>query len=203
MRKPFGASLSARAMDSIGCVRQKIHEIIAKSKVPEDPGHSRNTLDWLLRLEPDADEALRIAALGHDIERALEEQKVCQADFTDFSAFKSAHALNSAQILKEVMSGCGTPDGLAEDVCRLVRCHETGGDPRSDLLKDADSLSFFEVNLPLYFQRHTQEETLQRCLWGLQRLSLERRKLLQGLRFQNEELSRLLKSVTRNIRPGD
>jgi hypothetical protein len=27
------------------------------------------------------------------------------------------------------------------------------GFPGSDLLKDADSISYFDVNLPLYFQR--------------------------------------------------
>ncbi len=37
--------------------------------MPEDPRHAENTLDWLLKLKPDADEALQIAALGHDIER--------------------------------------------------------------------------------------------------------------------------------------
>ena len=38
-----------------------------------------------------------------------------------------------------------------DEVSRLVEVHEVGGDPRSDLLKDADSISYFDVNLqPIY-----------------------------------------------------
>jgi len=63
-------------MDSIDCVKRKIEEIVKESPVPEDLVHSRNTLEWVLKLDPGADEALKIAALGHDIERAIEERKV-------------------------------------------------------------------------------------------------------------------------------
>jgi hypothetical protein len=63
-------------MDNIDCVKKKMEWIIKKSQVPEDPVHSKNTLEWLLKLKPDADDALKIAALGHDIERAIAERKV-------------------------------------------------------------------------------------------------------------------------------
>ena len=55
---------------------EAIERVIAQSSVTEDSIHSKNTLQWLLRLKPNADEGLRIAALGHDIERAIEERKV-------------------------------------------------------------------------------------------------------------------------------
>jgi hypothetical protein len=75
---------------------------VAGSSVPEDRRHAENTLDWLLMLKPDADEALQIAALGHDIERALEARKVKRADFPDYDRFKAAHARNSAEILRGI-----------------------------------------------------------------------------------------------------
>ncbi|MCP4825755.1 MAG: DUF4202 domain-containing protein, partial [Shimia sp.] len=59
-------------MTNIECAKQKIRLIIADSRVPEDPHHADNTLEWLLRLEPDAGEALQLAALAHDIDRAIE-----------------------------------------------------------------------------------------------------------------------------------
>ena len=46
---------------------EAIERVIAQSSVTEDSIHSRNTLQWLLRPKPDADEGLQIAALGHDI----------------------------------------------------------------------------------------------------------------------------------------
>ena len=65
------------------CVKKKIEKIIKNSLVPEDPMHSKNTLEWLLKLKPDADEALQIAALAHDIERAIGKRKVKRKDYKE------------------------------------------------------------------------------------------------------------------------
>jgi hypothetical protein len=182
---------------SIDCTKRRIRAVVTGSTVPEDLRHAENTLDWLLRLKPDADEAIQIAALGHDLERALEARKVKQTDFPDFDDFKAAHARNSAEILRGIMEDCGVPRSMASEVCRLVRRHETGGDPRTDLIKDADSISFFEVNLPLYYMRHSRKEALRRCVWGYRRLSERMRYVVQALSYDNDELNSLLKEGIR------
>ncbi len=181
-------------MRSIERVIKRIESTVARSSVPEDPRHSKNTLKWLLKLKPDADEALQIAALGHDVERAAPQRKVRREDFQDYDRFKAAHASNSAEILKEIMLQCGIEDEtLIQEVYDLVRRHEVGGDARSSLLKDADSISFFEVNLPLYYQRNDPEETKRRCRWGYRRLSEEAKKIVGKLTFENEQLNTLLR----------
>ncbi|MBW1740811.1 MAG: DUF4202 family protein [Deltaproteobacteria bacterium] len=182
-------------MNSINRLKKKIKIVISKSNVPEDPIHAQNTLDWLLKLKPDADEALQIAAFGHDIERAMEKRKVRREDFTDYDTFKTAHAQNSARILKEIMQDYNVQPDLVDNVFGLVCCHETGGDPRSNLIRDADSLSFFDVNLPLYFEREGWEETLQRCRWGYQRLSLEMKQIIKKFSYDNDEINELVKTV--------
>ena len=170
-------------MPSLARAERRIAQVIAGSDVPEDPRHSRNTLDWLLRLDPNADPALRIAALGHDIERAVEVRKVRRADFTDYDAFKAAHARNSAAMLGGILRECGVgAETLTREVHRLVCIHEVGGDLRSDLLKDADSLSYFDVNLPLYFERNGWQETHRRCVWGYLRLSPQARSIVASLK---------------------
>ncbi len=180
-------------MNSIDRVRKSIETIIARSSVPEDPVHSRNTLNWLLKLKPDADDALQIAALGHDIERAIVQRKVRREDFEHYDQFKAAHAHNSAEILKEIMLDCGVDETLIEPVYELVRRHEVGGDERSDLLKDADSISYFDVNLPHYYNRHGWDETKRRCLWGYKRLSEKVKTLAAKLTFENDELRALMR----------
>ena len=182
-------------MNSSECTKQKIKDIIARSKVPEDPVHSRNTLKWLLKLKPDADEALQITALGHDIERALEKHKVRRADFQGYDEFKAAHAHNSAGILMDVMNECGMPEQIIMDVYRLVCRHETGGDPRADLVKYADSISFFEVNLPRYFERNSCEETKRRCIWSYKRLSERMKPHVMNISYGNRELECLVKQA--------
>jgi len=182
-------------MHSVDCAKQKIRLIIARSPVAEDPCHADNTLKWLLHLEPEADEALQIAALAHDIDRAIEEIKVKRADFVDYDAFKAAHARNSAEILRQILVSSGVEQSIAEEACRLVTWHEVGGDPRSDLLKDADSISYFEVNLPFYYQREGWQETKRRAIWGYRRLSARGKKVVKTMRYQDKLLPQLLGNV--------
>lgn len=180
-------------MDKINLVKRKIEGVIIGSSVPEDPIHSINTLEWLLKQMPDAGESLKIAALGHDIERAIEKRKVRRQDYKDYNAFKDAHALNSANILAEIMQACNIDKKMIDEVFFLVRYHETGGTDQVDILKDADSISYFDVNLPLYFMRNNLKETLRRCLWGYKRLSDQGKKIVAELNYQNKEIESLLK----------
>ena len=183
---------SAATVDSIDCTKGKIRAVVNRSLVPEDPRHAENTVEWLLKLDPDADEALQIAALGHDIDRAVEARKVQRANFADYDAFKAAHARNSAIILKEIMDTCGLAPGMQDEVYRLVCNHEVGGDPRTNLLKDADAISYFDVNLPLYYERNGWEETLRRCEWGYRRLSARMRPVAANMSYEQPELNALL-----------
>jgi len=141
---------------------------------------------------PDANESLKIAALGHDIERAIEKRKVRRQDYKDYDVFKDAHALNSAIVLSEIMQACEIDKKMIDEVFSLVRHHETGGTDRVDILKDADSISYFEVNLPLYFVRNNLKETKGRCLWGYKRLSDQGKKIVAELNYQNKEIESLL-----------
>lgn len=182
-------------MDSIASAKQKIRAIISKSSVPEDPIHAENVLEWIVKLKLGADEALQIAALAHDIDRADERRKIQRSDFNDYDQFKAAHAYNSATILKEILHECQVEQSIIDEACRLVEKHEIGGEPRSDLLKDADSISYFEVNMPLYFQREGYEETLKRCIWGYRRLSPKMKGICQKITYSHDALNKILKEA--------
>lgn len=182
-------------MHNIIQAKQIIRTTIAGSKIPEDPLHAENTLVWVLTLDPGADQALQIAALAHDIDRAVEDQKTKQSDYEDYDAFKAAHACNGAMMLALILKKCGLSAVIADEACRLVTLHEIGGDHRSDLLKDADGISFFEINMPLYCQREGPEETIRRCTWGYQRLSMQAKEVVMSITYGNKELTSLLKGV--------
>ncbi len=70
-----------------------------------------------------------------------------------------------------------------------------GSDAGSDLLKDADSISYFDVNLPLYYQREGWTETKRRSLWGYRRLSARARKIVENINYGEEAMTRLLREV--------
>lgn len=190
-------------MDSIECAKRKIRAVVSKSGVPEDPVHAENVLDWVLQLRSDSDEALQIAALSHDIDRADVRRKVRRTDFNNYDAFKAAHANNSAKILKEILHECHVDQSIIDEACRLVERHEVGGDMRSDLLKDADTISFFEVNMPLYFQREGYEETLKRCIWGYHRLSPKGKDICRNMTYPQYPLVKILKEAIYKASEGD
>ena len=182
-------------MDSIAGIKKEIKKIVKNSQVPEDSIHSQNTLEWLLKLKPDAEDALKIAALGHDIERAIEHRKIKRKDYKSYDKFKKAHALNSAKILKEVMKKWKVKKEFIEDVFFLVSHHETGGNRRVEVLKNADSISFFEVNLPYYFVRNSVEETKKRCLWGYKKLPNNLKEVVTNFRYKDKKVEFLLRGI--------
>ena len=164
-------------------IKNEILQILSHSAVPEDYEHALHVLKWVNRLKPNADFPLRIASIGHDIERALPEQKVQRMNFPSYDDFKRAHAENSAKIVDEILSMYPIAQDVIERVHYLIANHEFGKDGDLDLtiLKDADSLSFFEINLPYYLHREGEKETYFRMQWGYDRMSERAKRFLKNL----------------------
>ena len=188
----------------IESLKNRIASVIGQSRVAEDPWHSKNTLEWVRRLTRKPSLALQIAALGHDIERAVGDRRVRKEDFSNYNAFKLAHAKNSARILTELMTQCGIKDtSFIDSVRELVERHEFGGTPEADILKDADGLSFFEVNLPLYYMREGWHEALRRSLWGYSRLSPRAKELAESIvRAESPGVKKLIDRTKRLTQMG-
>jgi hypothetical protein len=113
--------------------------------------HLVRTRDWLLELDPDAGEALRLAALTHDIERHFPGGPVAslsQAPEEEVE-YRREHSERSAHLVRDWLRAEGAEAALVDEVVRLIRLHEFGGDADADLLQAADSLSFLEVNIGL------------------------------------------------------
>ncbi|MGB3341199.1 MAG: DUF4202 family protein [bacterium] len=176
-------------------IESEIEMIISKSQVPEDSIHSKNTKKWALKLDPKIDIALQIASFGHDIERSIEERKIKRENFTDYNEFKKAHSQNSATILQEILLKYSISRGFIDKVVNLVLLHEFGGTLEANILKNADSISFFDVNLPFYFQRNSEKETAFRMKWGYEKLSKVAKSLVRNFSYDNGELEALFNKI--------
>jgi len=176
-------------------IEAEIERIISKSEVPEDSIHSKNTREWLLKLKPEADMALQIAALGHDIERSLKEGKTQRQNYADYNEFKKAHSRKSAKVLCEILLKYDINQTIIDKINKLVICHEFGGNPEANTLKDADSISYFDVNLPFYFQRNSEMETIFRMNWGYQRLSPNAKSIVRRFCYENVVLQALFQQI--------
>ena len=62
----------------------------------------------------------------------------------------------------------------------LVSKHEEGGNDDQNLLKDADSVSFFETNISLFLTKHVQdvgkEKVREKFDWMYKRITSEKAK---------------------------
>ena len=176
-------------------IESEIEKVISQSQVPEDPIHSKNTREWVLKLKPEADRALQIAALGHDIERSVEERKIKRENFLDYDEFKKAHSQNSKIILCEIFSMHNINQKFIEKVTNFVLLHEFGGTIGADILRDADGISFFDVNLPFYFHRNSEKETAFRMRWGYRKLSKVARSIVRDFSYDNVDLEALFNKI--------
>ena len=183
---------------TVSCVERRIRETIARSPVTEDPEHAENTLEWVLKLYPKAGLALKMAALGHDIERAV-PPRVLREDYEDYDTFKRDHAARSAEILAKIMKDCGATQEFIGEVTRIVRRHETGGTSQAEILNQADSLSFFETNVRYFYEREGRVATEARVLWGLRRLPKHLLHHIHEMEYQTKELEILVESCLNEI----
>jgi Domain of unknown function (DUF4202) len=115
--------------------------------------HLLQTEVWLQRLKPDASEEMLLAALTHDMERAFpgpDSPTLDPRDGVENPVYNTAHCERSARIVSSYVREQGASQESIEEVARLIRAHEYGGDEDENFVQAADSLSFLEVNVDVF-----------------------------------------------------
>lgn len=151
--------------------------------------HLVRTRDWTLELDQGAGEALRLAALTHDMERHFPggPELDLSVEPEENLEYRRLHSERSGAIVAAWLSRQGADDRLVADVERLIVAHEVGGATDEDLLQAADSLSFLEVNAGLVAGwvasgRCSRERAKAQHRWIFERIRVERaRELARAL----------------------
>jgi hypothetical protein len=185
--------------------RHRREHDLAKPLVRADYNHALDTWQWALRLDADADLAVQLAALLHDVERlATEADRRIEHRAADYQAFKDGHAARGAEMADALLAEAGVDAGTRRRTARLIAAHEhaaAAGDPDAGaiaLLNDADALSFFSLNSVGYLDYFGPEATRRKVAYTLRRLRPEARRHLDGMRLRpvvSEELEAVLEGV--------
>ena len=119
-------------------------------KYPYNSYHLLKSLEWLDKLAAGAPEAVRLATLTHDMERAFPGPDQPVARTLVDEEYHAAHSARSSRIVGEWMLANGASQELIAEVRKLVNVHEIGGWPEADLVQAADSVSFLDCNIELF-----------------------------------------------------
>lgn len=122
--------------------------------------YSQRMTAWLAKIEPDASEALQIAARAQHIGRwtsPREDYPMDRAGYkrwrTDLGAF---HAQTTAEILREV----GYDDDLIARVESLLQKKQLKTDPECQTLEDVIGLVFLEHYFAEFAPKHPEEKVV-------------------------------------------
>jgi len=136
----------------------KVEKFVEESCTEGMIKHLKRTAYWIRQLKPNADEALLIAAVSHDMERAFRKKdapeilRATKFGFRD-REFLKYHQEEGARIVGELLEKIGADVKLILRVKMLISKHELGGNDDQNILKDADSISFFENNMKHFLTR--------------------------------------------------
>lgn len=179
-------------------VKKEIEDAIKKSNTEEDVEHSKRVLKHLLRLRRSAGEELQIAALAHDIDRAV-KPRTQQKKGESYDSYKKRHAERSARITAKLMKKYGYSNSSIEKVKSLIQNHETGGDAETNNLTDADSISYFDYNVELYLKREGSEAARKKIKFMYTRASPRARRCIHRLKF-SAPVKRMLEDAIKDIK---
>ncbi len=187
--------MGVKAMPSAIYKQVELFVVNRFKEAGDDEGieHFLRTVHWLKMLRPDADEGLLIAAVAHDIERAFRDHETYDKIKNTEKGFRSDehlihHQEESARIIGEYLEEIKADQRTIERVTMLVSKHEVGGNEDQDLLKDADSISFFENNVGYFVAKRVKDtgkrKVKEKFNWMYDRMTSERAKELAHELYQ-------------------
>ncbi len=141
-----------------------------------------------------APEYLLIAAVAHDIERGFRDEKVYENMFKSEKGFLnkeflSYHQKRSAEILKEFLTEKNYNIRDIDKVYDIVSLHEIGGDTDTNILKDADSISFLINNVEHFVKIKTKEASIgkvkEKIDWMFHRITFKEAKKIALPFYEN------------------
>ena len=109
--------------------------------------HGRLAAEWVDRLVPDADDALRLAARAHHLRRWEVPRRSYPPGRPGYLRWRKDQKARHAADVAEILAGVGYESDVIERVQELVRRERLSTDPDAQAVEDAACLVFIETQL--------------------------------------------------------
>lgn len=174
---------------------------LAPNGKPWEVDHAERVSGWILRLNPQASELLRIAARGQHIERWTSPRSSYPEGRAGYLRWREDLKATHARRVGEIMAAAGyAPNDVRRVAALISKDALREGDPEGCLLEDALCLVFLETQFQDLLSR-TPEDKMQGILkktW--QKMSPAGRAAAQFLAFSPEEQKAFSKALSPSSR---
>ena len=150
-------------------------------RLRHETNHALHTVEWLYQIEKKPAPFLVASALLHDCDRFFKRRRP-KNKFTDYISYKKEHSKNSAAIAGKILKSIGKSE-LAKKTAQIILLHEFGGTREADLIRDCDSLAFFDKNhLDYYLKTESKEKLAKKIKFMTDRMSIKAKQILKNIR---------------------
>ena len=171
--------------DKFNKLHQRISEIVSESPLEGELKHSESVWKLVQKIDGHSSEELQIAALCHDIERGV-TPRVLQHNDENYEDYKQRHAKRSSDITAQLLNDFGYSKESVSKVKNMIENHEVGGNEETNVLRDADSVSFFIDNIDIYIKRNTLEKSEYKIKLMYERASERAKKMIKQVKYSTD-----------------
>lgn len=161
-------------------------ETVNGKEVPKELIYGERMTEELQKLDPDASEALRLAARSQHIERwkipRSEYPKTRRGYHKWRNALKKFHAERAGEILEEV----GYDQETIDRVQDLVKKKRIKTDPEAQMMEDVICLVFMKYYFLNFAQKHPEEKVIKIVRKTWKKMSEEGHKATMNLELPDE-----------------
>jgi Domain of unknown function (DUF4202) len=164
MKKKMAFENALKEFDRVNR-RDPRRQTVNRKSQPREFIFARTVYAWVERLDPSASEAVRLAARSHTLRRWEIPRDRYRMDTVGYHEWRTVTAAHSAEAAAAVLKRAGYAEAAIREIRRLITGARHPQDPDTQLLEDADCLSFLEIKLAGYMTRW-DEAKIRRILEG-------------------------------------
>lgn len=171
--------------------RDPNHELLSGQPVPRELLYSQRLTDWVLRLEPNASEPLRLAARSQHIARWKIPRNSYPEGRTGYLKWRNDLKLFHANLTGDILARAGYDDATITRVRALNMKQGFPADTEAQTVEDALCLVFLQYQLSDLTAKLPPEKVVNALRKSWNKMSDKARRAALGLPFNAQEKSLL------------
>ena len=172
-------------------------ELVAGIPRPRELAYSQRLTEWVLRLDPNASETLRIAARGQHVQRWSVPREQYERSRRGYLRWREVLKAFHAKTVTEIMQQEGCSEEMIQRVRMTILKKSLGTDPDSQTIEDALCLVFLETQFADLRRKEPEEKMLEILRKTWQKMSERAREEALRLPLAPEDRAFLLRSCQR------